>query len=180
MILQKYGDGENFAKIFNPTLQVKCAANMRKSFMGEAPSIVQLTKAYTENQVNAWIMAQLVDLYKYAGVKEKPSMEQLLELSSIIKTEYYFLKASELLLFFYKLKAGEYGTFYGSVDPMVIMVALTQFRGFRMRQIDMYEREEQQEKRMREREEWERNAVPCPSHLKFAKNYITELNKNGD
>jgi hypothetical protein len=104
-------------------------------------------------------------------------MEQLLELSSIIKTEYYFLKASELLLFFYKLKAGEYGTFYGSVDPMVIMLALNQFRGFRIRQIEMYEREDKMDKIMKEREEWERKAVPCPPHLSFAKKFMNELKK---
>ena len=42
----------------------------------------------------------------------------------MIRVEYYYLKASELLLFFFKLKTGEYGHLYGVVDPMVIMSAL--------------------------------------------------------
>ena len=37
------------------------------------------------------------------------------------------VKVSELLLFFYRFKAGHYGHFYGTVDPMVITCALRDF-----------------------------------------------------
>lgn len=40
------------------------------------------------------------------------------ELSALILTEYPFLKASEILLFFHRLKCGRYGRFYGSVDAL--------------------------------------------------------------
>ena len=39
----------------------------------------------------------------------------------MIASEFGYLKATELMLFFYRLKAGRYGHFYGSIDPMVIM-----------------------------------------------------------
>ena len=100
--------------------------------MGDAPSLALLSQTYPNEQVNTWIIAHLMDLYKFAGVKEKPSFQQVLELAVMIRVEYYYFKASELLLFFFKLKSGEYGTFYGVVDPMVIMAALIEFKGQRL------------------------------------------------
>ena len=109
LVVNRYGDGESFAKKFNPSLQVVCAQNVERSFKGNAPSLALLGETYPDEQVNTWIIAQLMDLYKFAGVKEKPTFQQVLELSVMIRVEYYYLKASELLLFFFKLKAGEYG-----------------------------------------------------------------------
>ena len=80
---------------------------MERSFKGDAPSLALLGETYPDEQVNTWIIAQLMDLYKFAGVKEKPTFQQVLELSVMIRVEYYYLKASELLLFFFKLKSGE-------------------------------------------------------------------------
>ena len=128
--------------------------------MGDAPTLGLLGQTYPDDQVNTWIIAHLMDLYKFAGVKEKPSFSQVLELAGIIRAEYYYFKASELLLFFFKFKSGEYGTFYGVVDPMVIMAA-----------------EIQRKKREERWAEWERKAVPCPEGLSFAKRYVEELNK---
>lgn len=112
-VIRRYGDGESFAKTFNPSLQTICAQNIERSFLGDAPSLALLSQTYPNEQVNTWIIAHLMDLYKFAGVKEKPSFQQVLELAVMIRVEYYYFKASELLLFFFKLKSGEYGTFYG-------------------------------------------------------------------
>ena len=71
---------------------------------GNAPSLALLGETYPDEQVNTWIIAQLMDLYKFAGVKEKPTFQQVLELSVMIRVEYYYLKASELLLFFLQVE----------------------------------------------------------------------------
>nr|DAX55146.1 MAG TPA: hypothetical protein [Caudoviricetes sp.] len=174
-VIRRYGDGESFAKIFSPSLQVVCAQNIERAFLGDAPSLVLLSQTYPEDQMNTWVIAHLMDLYKFAGVKEKPSFSQVLELAVMIRTEYYYLKASELLLFFFRFKAGEYGTFYGVVDPMVIMAALIDFRAYRRQQIEMYDREIQRKKREEEWVKWEKNAVPCPEYLKLAKAFVEEV-----
>ncbi len=145
--------------------------------MGDAPTLGLLGQTYPDDQVNTWIIAHLMDLYKFAGVKEKPSFSQVLELAGIIRAEYYYFKASELLLFFFKFKSGEYGTFYGVVDPMVIMAALNDFKAYRRQQLEIYDREIQRKKREERWAEWERKAVPCPEGLSFAKRYVEELNK---
>jgi len=161
LVVNRYGDGESFAKKFNPSLQVVCAQNVERSFRGNAPSLALLGETYPDEQVNTWIIAQLMDLYKFAGVKEKPTFQQVLE--------YYYLKASELLLFFFKLKAGEYGTFYGVVDPMVIMSALIEFKAYRKRQLEKYDREGQERQREERYEKQGKNSVPFPDHLEFLK-----------
>ena len=99
-VVSRYGNGESFAKKFNPSLQTACAQNIERSFKGDAPTLALLGETYPSDQINTWIIAQLMDLYKFAGVKEKPTFQQVLELSVMIRVEYYYLKASELLLFF--------------------------------------------------------------------------------
>ena len=169
------GMGESFAKTFNPSLQTICAQNIERSFLGDAPSLALLSQTYPNEQVNTWIIAHLMDLYKFAGVKEKPSFQQVLELAVMIRVEYYYFKASELLLFFFKLKSGEYGTFYGVVDPMVIMAALIEFKAYRRHQREIYDREIQRKIREEKWAEWERKSVPCPAYLKLAKAFVEEV-----
>jgi hypothetical protein len=63
----------------------------------------------------------------FASVKTKLPMERQRELAGLIHAEYPMLKASEVLLFFHRLKSAHYGRFYGAVDALFITSALTQF-----------------------------------------------------
>ncbi|WP_262349900.1 DUF6633 family protein [Parabacteroides johnsonii] len=174
-VISLYGNGLQFAKTFNPSLQKVCALNKERSFLGEAPSIAALLQAYPEKQVFAWIMAQLENLNDFSGVNGKIGPGQMIEVAGIIETEYYFLKASELLLFFHMLKGGEFGVFYGNIDPVVICRALIEFKAYRRQQLEIYDREIQRKKREEQWAEWERKAVPCPAHLKLAKAFVEEV-----
>lgn len=174
-VINRYGNGLQFAKTFNPDLQRICALSKERSFLGDAPSIAALMQAYPEKQVTAWIMAQLENLNDFTGVNNKIEPRQMKELAGIIEADYYFLKASELLLFFHMLKAGEFGIFYGNVDPMVIARSLFEFRTYRRQQIEFYEREIKQKQKQEELDRWQKNAVPCPDHCKLARNYIEQL-----
>lgn len=64
------------------------------------------------------------------------------ELAYIIASEFFFLKISELMLFFHRFKAGRYGRFYGSVDPMVITSALHEFVRERANALEQHERDD--------------------------------------
>lgn len=46
------------------------------------------------------------------------------------------------MLFFYQFKKGNYGRFYGAIDPLVIMTALQSFRRERFDALTDYENEE--------------------------------------
>ena len=74
----------------------------------------------------------------FAWVKEKMPFSCQKELSALILTEYPFLKASEMLLFFHRLKCGRYGRFYGSVDALTITTSLLQFMDERRKESARY------------------------------------------
>jgi hypothetical protein len=174
-VIERYGNGLQFVTTFNPDLQIYCAKHPDRTFTGEAPTLATLCQTYPEKQVRVWIMVQLENFNDFVGVKEKLLPEKMNSLIEIILAEYYYFKASELLLFFYKLKTGIYGAFYGVVDPVVIMSALTEFKAYRKQQIEIYEREKQQKEREKQWEEWQKKAVPCPPHLKLAKEYVESV-----
>lgn len=54
------------------------------------------------------------------------------------------------MLFFHRFKAGRYGRFYGSVDPLVITTAIREFIAERA---IAYERHDQAERDAREKEQ---------------------------
>ena len=58
---------------------------------------------------------------------------------------------------------------------LVIMAALIEFKAYRRQQLEIYDREIQRKKREEQWAEWERNAVPCPVHLKLAKAFVEEI-----
>lgn len=94
-----------------------------------------------------WLVPQLYNLSEYCGCKEKLQGKSLEECAYVIATEFYYLKISELMLFFNRFKAGRYGRFYGSVDPVVITTSL---RDFLNERAFAYEKHEQEKRQKRE------------------------------
>lgn len=166
MVIQKYGTAAEFAKIFNPDLQKACASNLEKTFTGDAPTIALLKDTYTEMQVQVWIMAQLMNLNSFSGSKNKMEPHQMLMLCDIILTDYYYLKASELLLFFYQFKAGRFGELYGSVDPLRISNALVEFAEYRRDMLFRIEQKQREEKLRQQKESHEQEAITYEEYLK--------------
>lgn len=123
-------------------MQRVCKRNEKEAFMGDMPSLVTIDRAFGDGVAEAWLVVQLQDLSEFSGVKDKISRRQLDQLSQIIRDKYYYLKVSELALFFYEFKAGAYGSFYGSVDPIRITESLNMFMAHRSSMIDRYDREE--------------------------------------
>ena len=74
-----------------------------------------------------WLVPQLYNLSEYCGVKDKLEGRPLEECASVIATDFYYLKVSELMLFFHWFKSGKYGKLYGSVDPLAITTSLRAF-----------------------------------------------------
>ncbi len=165
-ICDRYGDGRKFAETFNPDLQRACSENLVRSFTGDAPTIAALRSAYPERQVRVWILAQLENLNQYSGTKNKMDPAQMTMLSDIIMTEYFYLKASELLLFFFQFKAGKYGELYGSVDPLRVSSALVEFTSYRRDMIFRIERKLAEEKERRYAEEHERISITKQQYRK--------------
>ena len=168
-ILQIYGDAHSFALAFNPTVQIKCAMNIERSLTADVPTIRQLLYTYKIEHLQIWMMAQIEDLNEYAGVKNKMATKQMKELASIIIVKSDYLKASEILLFFYKLKAGDFGGFYGTVDPQKVGEYLNAFLNWRSQELDKVYSKQAQEERDRKRKEWETTCMTREEYEKRRK-----------
>lgn len=110
-----------------PDLQVVYGSDADKAFNNDAPELVLLDATYGDGAAAAWLMPQLFAIGEYAGVREKMDEMQTLELAKVIRAKFGHLTVTEMMYFFCNLKAGKYGKFYGTVDPMVITEALVKF-----------------------------------------------------
>lgn len=128
--------------MFNPNLQQVAADNERRAILGTAPMLCVLDAAYGDGSAVTWLIPQLHNLCAAVGVKTKLDDNQLMQLATMIRTEFGYLKATEVMLFLYRLKGGHYGEFYGSVDIQRVMRALRgKFYDERTKVIEAYEEE---------------------------------------
>ena len=123
----QYGNFSKFLVAFNPDMQYELSADVEDCFFGYYPTLARLDREYCNTASIQWLNIQIYNLNEFCGCKDKMSPQQVLDCARTISTMYYYLKVSELMLFFFRFKAGFYGKFYGSVDPMVITTALSQF-----------------------------------------------------
>lgn len=118
---------------------MRLCADAQDCLFGDYPTLADLRNDYGDNTAKIWLIPQLYNLSEFCGVKDKLEGTPLEETAFVIATEYYYLKISELMLFFHRFKSGKYGRFYGSVDPLIITTALRDFIRERNVEIDRYE-----------------------------------------
>ena len=141
-MVRTYGDKKSFLSKFTPDMQIVVAENEERAFTGHAPSLGLLKKTYGKNMATIWLIPQIWDLCEYTNSRGKLDERQTEKLAEMISIEYGYMKVTEIMLFFYRLKCGRYGKFYGTVDPMAIMMALDQFRTERINYLANHKEEE--------------------------------------
>lgn len=157
-------DARELLERFNPSVQHKCYEHPARCISGNAPTLGAVGREYGEQVAVDWLMIELNDYQNFVGVKEenKAAMDVVSELSRMIFGRYYYLKLSELMLFFQRLKYGDYGEMYGYVDAVRILRALRSFMVERNVIIERLEQEEREKKRA-----WEKkNAISYEEHLR--------------
>jgi len=159
-----------FLNKYNPDYQNKICEDRRLCILGDYPTLGRLRKTFGDNFPTMWLIPQITDLSEYCGCKDKLTGRPLEQCASIIARKYHYLTISQLMLFFYMFKAGEFGKFYGAVDPLVITDALLDFIDYR-NQIIAKDIEEQQELI---RENNRKNAISYEEYLKRKKEYGKE------
>jgi hypothetical protein len=137
----RYGEAGDFLAAFTPKWQAYAAQHTERAYAGAAPSLLAIETGYSVQALEVFLCVQLEDLNLFVGVKTKLPMERQRELAGLIRTEYPMLKASEILLFFHRLKSARYGRFYGVVDALFITSAFTQFMQERRLDEERKERE---------------------------------------
>lgn len=184
---EKYGDAKRFLHLFKPELQSKVAQQWERAYTGIAPTLQCVAEGYSRELAAVWICLQLESINSFSGAKGKLSIEQQQELAELVLAEYSYLKVSEMLLFFHRLKCGLYGRFYHSVDPQIISTALLLFMQERRRDLDSLRRQQGKggSPEQQSAEQPSSRAITCEEYLrrKFekdpqAESILNEILKN--
>jgi hypothetical protein len=152
-VCQRFGTSDDFLHRVTPDTQAAFASRKEKAITGDYPTLTDIRIAYGERFTEQWLTAQIADAALFAGARNLNKYQQQ-NLARLLSVEYHYLKVTELLVFFYRLKLGCYGRFYVNVDPMMITCALREFKRERNELIGIYE---QQKREAAEAEDRKRN-----------------------
>lgn len=94
--------------------------------MGDYSTLAMLDMAFGEKASSSWLVSLLTNLNLFSGSKNMDD-GQTESLAYLLAQEYRDMKYSVMQLFFFRFKCGDFGKFYGKVDPMVITCALKDF-----------------------------------------------------
>jgi hypothetical protein len=101
------------------------------AILDDSPTLTELNATYGQNTASMFLVPQLFNISEFCGVKEKLTDNQIQELAQLIAVSYPWLKVKEIMTFCKQFKLGQYGQFYGTVDPMIITRALKEFLSYR-------------------------------------------------
>lgn len=123
---QKYPSFDDFCLVYSPYRQDEFAIDERKTIMEDYSSISILDLAYAPGCTASWVGFTLAELNSFSGTKNIDD-KQTKSLARLIAREYKDMKISIFQLFFFRFKCGDFGKFYGKVDPMAITCALKDY-----------------------------------------------------
>lgn len=111
----------------------------------ESPPLALVSKSYGRNKAVAWLLNILAEWQTAMPVQGKMPPVQLQFLAENICKEFYYLRASEILLFLRQLMGGKFAVqWYGQLNPDIIIQAIREyFIPFRE---DIITRDEQKKK----------------------------------
>ncbi len=151
-LYHRFPKPEQFFIAYNPDLQVRLLADGFTPALLAArpanPTLALLGELYSPTTPLEWLKIQLGSLNDFTEVHTKLTPEQLRETSRLILAAWPGLTAGEICLFIARFKIGEYGQFYGAIDPMKIMSALHRFAGERVQEAERYEREKSRDRKV--------------------------------
>lgn len=139
--LQKYPTIEAFYKVFNPQRMVFICQDPQYCILGPSPTLTQIDIMYGPLSSAKWLVPLIADTSLSCGLKEDVSENQLQFTAVAISNRYRWLKAGELMLFFFNFKAGFYERFYSYFDTQIIIRSFKSFLDERALTIAAHERE---------------------------------------
>lgn len=126
-LTNRYGNLTQFLTSFNPDKQYELSVNVDDCYFGSYPTLATLNRDYCKTAAVQWLNVQIYNLNEFCGCKDKMTPEQILDCARTINAMYYYLKVSELMLFFFRFKAGMYLSFFGSIDALTITQSIVRF-----------------------------------------------------
>lgn len=93
-----------------------------------------------------WLIPFIADASLSCGLKVDATKEQLQFTATALTGRYTWLKAAEMVLFFFNFKADFYERFFGQFDPQAVVRSIRLFLDERNKIIIQHQREIQQKK----------------------------------
>ena len=152
-----------FLQKVTPDTGYRFAKNIEAALTRDYPTLSEVDMTYGDGTSDNWLVVQLADVAMFTGTRRFDKYQQTAT-ARLITSQYFYLKITELLVFFQWFKSGKYGRFFGNVDPMVVTCALRDFVVERNERLAIYEQEQRKAKEEEERrenppisyEEWKR------------------------
>ena len=162
-LIKKFGGPVEFANRFSPDIQWKLreiGADYAVCCQMEYPTMWEVREVYGVDCLRDWVAVMVENLNDFCNVRDKMKDDQKDEAAHIISCEYGQLNIAEVALFFLKVKSGTFGEFYGILDTVRLMSIMKKFMAERTKALALYYDAKRKEDEQKERERWEREAVP--------------------
>lgn len=156
---------KDILEVYTPSLQGTLCTDPQKCFFGNYPTLATLNKTYGSRAGATWVVPQITDCVAFTNNKGTLDDMQTESLASLIASEYYYLKVSELMLFFRRFKLGKYKEIYGNFSPMAITLSIREFLIERNDAYFKHETEIEEEKISKERG----SSISYQEYLKWKK-----------
>lgn len=156
-------------EIYNPDLQGvldgRCVSISYLTERADVPTLRDISDAYNDDDVSVeWIKIQLEKVNSFMNVKDKLNIEQLYDVGVQILNCYGNLNVLEFSLFCGRMRHGKYERFFGSVDPMKILMSIDMF--MKERSNDLYRRYEEEKKKEMDNGDGEESVVDVHKLMK--------------
>lgn len=126
----------DLAKTFAPQHQAIVARDPDRCMTDpQVPTLAVAANAYGHSGIIGWLVGQMENLNRTAGVRDKAQTEELQSVAEAVFATYPYLKMTDIMLFMSRFKAGLYGKFYGVVDALVLTDGLAKYCAERSKSI---------------------------------------------
>ena len=113
---------------------------MGSFILDSLPTLTEVDIMYGSFTSAKWLIPLIADASLSCGLKEDVTGDQLQFTAMAIFSRYRWLKASEVMLFFFNFKAGFYERFYSYLDTQTIIRSIKTFIDERTLAIAAHER----------------------------------------
>ena len=126
-LLQRFPTVEYFFRIFSPQRQLFICQDPAYCYFGPSPTLTEVDIMYGPFTSAKWLVPLIADASLSCGLKEDVTGDQLQFTAMAVFSRYRWLKASEVMLFFFNFKAGFYERFYSYFDTQTIIRSIKTF-----------------------------------------------------
>lgn len=123
--LSKFTNVNSFCSAYAPSEIIRLTNDVERCYSGNSPTLVDLKIMYGDGADAKWLGLVLAYVNELPLSNKRMEDFQISAAAASIASTFYFLKASEVLLFFRNLMGGKYGKIlYGGIDGHAIGAAI--------------------------------------------------------